>query len=61
MKRREFLKHLNQYKCHLIREGGNHSWWGNADRNTRSAIPRHSEIDDLLVRKICRDLQIPNP
>jgi len=61
MKRREFIKHLNQHKCHLIREGGNHSWWGNSSRNTRSAVPRHSEIDDLLVRKICRDLQIPNP
>jgi hypothetical protein len=27
----------------------------------RSAIPRHNEIKELLVRKICRDLTIPLP
>jgi mRNA interferase HicA len=27
----------------------------------RSAIPRHNEIKELLVRKICIDLGIPRP
>lgn len=61
MKRREFLQHLNKCQCHLIREGGNHSWWGHTTNRTRSAVPRHTEINDLLIRKICRDLQIPQP
>ena len=61
MKRRDFIQHLNQCQCHLIREGGNHSWWGHPSNRTRSAVPRHSEINDLLIRKICRDLQIPQP
>jgi len=26
-----------------------------------TAIPRHREINDLLARKICRDLQVPAP
>jgi len=26
-----------------------------------SAIPRHNEINDLLVLKICKDLGIPKP
>jgi mRNA interferase HicA len=57
MKRRELLRHLNNHGCELIREGGNHSWWLNPLKNKRSAIPRHSEIQDLLVRKICKDLE----
>jgi mRNA interferase HicA len=34
------------------------SWWHNPTFNKRSAVPRHSEIDDHLARKICRDLGI---
>ncbi len=61
MKRRALIQHLTQNGCNLIREGGNHSWWGNPAKNRRSAIPRHSEVNDLLVRKICKDLDIPKP
>jgi mRNA interferase HicA len=45
----------------FVREGGNHSWWGNPELNQRSAVPRHREIPDNLVKKICRDLGIPAP
>ncbi len=34
------------------RVGGNHSWWGNPANNRRSAVPRHSEVGDILVNKI---------
>jgi len=61
MKRREFLRHLQEHGCILIREGGNHSWWGNPAKNRRSAVPRHNEVNDLLARKICKDLDIPQP
>lgn len=61
MKRRDLLRHLRQNGCELLREGGNHSWWHQPALNRRSAIPRHSEIKELLVRKICRDLAIPAP
>jgi mRNA interferase HicA len=50
MKRRELLRHLNSQGCVPLREGGNHSWWLNPLKNKRSAIPRHSEIRDLLIR-----------
>ncbi len=59
MKRNKFLKHLKKHKCSLLREGGKHSWWGNPQKNLRSAIPRHSEIKDQLTNKICKDLGIP--
>lgn len=42
----------------MIREGRRHSWWGNDRNGQRSAVPRHREIDDLLARKICRDLGV---
>jgi mRNA interferase HicA len=61
MKRRDFLRHLQQHGCALIREGGNHSWWGNLNNNRRSSVPRHNEVDDFLARKICKDLGIPKP
>jgi mRNA interferase HicA len=44
--------------CELVREGGNHSWWGNVILKQRSAVPRHREIPDFLAKKICRDLGI---
>lgn len=51
MKRRELLRHLQQHGCSLLREGGRHSWWINPVKKRRSAIPRHTEIDEYLARK----------
>jgi mRNA interferase HicA len=33
------------------------------NRSTRKAstVPRHREINDFLVRKICKDLEIAEP
>ncbi len=60
MKRRDLERHLREHGIKLLREGGNHSFWGiDAERST--AIPRHREIDHRLVRKICKDLGIPSP
>ena len=61
MKRRDLIRHLQQNGCELIREGSRHSWWGHTSKNTRSAVPRHNEIKEVMVRKICKDLQLPNP
>ncbi len=59
MKRKQLVKHLRKNGCVFIREDGNHSWWGNPDQHLRSSVPRHSEVNDQLVRKICKDLGIP--
>jgi predicted RNA binding protein YcfA (HicA-like mRNA interferase family) len=61
MKRRELLAHLQSYGCELLREGGRHSIFYNPSNNRTSSVPRHSEIDDFLARKISRDLGIPAP
>lgn len=59
MKRGEFLRYLRAHGCELLKEGGRHSWWFNPVLNKRSAIPRHTEIPDMLALKICRDLGVP--
>ena len=58
MKRTQLLKHLRDHGCEFIREGHRHSWWGNPTLNKRSSVPRHTEINDDLARKICKDLGI---
>ena len=61
MKRRDLISHLEAHGCELLREGSNHSVYVNRNARKTSTVPRHREIDDHLSRKICRDLEIPNP
>jgi mRNA interferase HicA len=61
MKRRALERWLRERGCELDREGSRHSWYINRVLNRRSAVPRHAEIGDELVRKICRDLGIEPP
>ncbi|RIK38735.1 MAG: addiction module toxin, HicA family [Chloroflexi bacterium] len=61
MKRRDLIRHLVRYGCELLREGDNHSVYVNRPAAKTSTVPRHREINDFLARKICRDLQIPEP
>ncbi|BCU13534.1 MULTISPECIES: type II toxin-antitoxin system HicA family toxin [Microcystis] len=61
MKRINLIRHLEAYGCEFLREGGNHTIYVNRVNQKSSAIPRHREINEFLTRKICRDLQIPEP
>ncbi len=59
MKRHALLKHLRRHGCFLKREGSAHSLWSNPATGAVEAVPRHVEIPNSLVRKICRNLTIP--
>ena len=59
MKRLNLLRHLEKHGCYLIREGARHSIYFNAENLKTSAVPRHSEINDFLSEKICKDLGVP--
>jgi mRNA interferase HicA len=61
MKRRSLIDHLAAHGCRLRREGKRHSIYVNPATRKTSSVPRHTEIDDDLARKICRDLGIPTP
>ena len=58
MKRLDLLKYLEKNDCVLIREGGRHSVFHNPKTGKTSTVPRHTEINDFLCKKICRDLGI---
>lgn len=59
MKRSSLLAHLRRYGCVLKREGGSHSLWTNPVNGAVEAVPRHTEIQNGLARKICRGLGVP--
>lgn len=59
MKRIAFIKHLRRHGCILKREGRGHSLWLDPQTGQSEAVPRHSEVPDILARKICRCLSIP--
>jgi len=59
MKRKALLKYLRKNGCYLKREGKSHSLWCNFKTGHIEAIPRHLEIPDKLIRKICQGLLIP--
>ena len=61
MKSANLIKFLNKQNCLLIREGGNHSVFQNQSNKKITSVPRHKEIKNNLVRKICRDLEISAP
>ncbi|MBK6495941.1 MAG: type II toxin-antitoxin system HicA family toxin [Gemmatimonadetes bacterium] len=61
MKRRDLVRLVTEAGCRLVREGANHSLWINPATDSVSTIPRHREINELLARKILRDLGVPTP
>jgi predicted RNA binding protein YcfA (HicA-like mRNA interferase family) len=61
LKRRDLVQHLETHGCQLLRKGANHSVYVNRAKGKASTVPRHREINDLLARKICRDLEVAAP
>jgi mRNA interferase HicA len=61
MKRRDFISHLEKEGCVLNREGAKHSVFLNTENGHMATVPRHREIEILLARKICRQLDISVP
>ena len=61
MKRYALIEHLRLKGCVLLREGGRHSIWVNSATKAVAPIPRHSEIDNRLAAKICRQLEVAPP
>jgi mRNA interferase HicA len=59
VKRGDLLRHLRRYGCYLKREGASHSLWCNPTTGASEAIPRHTEVSNILARKICRNLSVP--
>jgi mRNA interferase HicA len=61
LKRRQLLRHLHYHGCALRREGSNHSIYTNPRTGDTTPVPRHTEIANVLARKICKDLGVRPP
>jgi len=61
VKRVDLVRHLEEHGCRLLREGGSHSVFLNPVTRKASTVPRHREVNEFLARKICRDLEVPQP
>jgi mRNA interferase HicA len=59
MKRSEFIRYLKMHNCSMLREGTKHSIFYNLANNKQATVGRHSELSNLLCKKICRQLGIP--
>lgn len=61
MKLNDLERHLRDNECIKKREGGNHTIWENPSNGKISPVPRHREIKEGLVKKICKELDISSP
>ncbi|MCZ7649973.1 MAG: type II toxin-antitoxin system HicA family toxin [Thermoanaerobaculia bacterium] len=61
MKRLALVRHLEAHGCELLREGANHTVYVNRAARKSSSVPRHRDLNEFLARKICRDLEVPDP
>ena len=61
MKRRELIRYLEKSGRQELRERSRDTVFVNPREKKASAVPRHTEINENLARKICRDLEIPQP
>jgi len=44
----------------LVRHGSKHDWYRNPDTGVYQAVPRHSEINERLARRIIKQLGAPS-
>ncbi|MFN0095923.1 MAG: type II toxin-antitoxin system HicA family toxin [Dehalococcoidia bacterium] len=61
MKRGDLERYLLQNGCEFARNGKRHDIWRNVATGAFDSLPRHQEIDNRLVRSICRRLGVPPP
>jgi mRNA interferase HicA len=58
MKRAKLIKELEKSGCTLLRHGSKHDIYLNPSNGKKQPVPRHSEIDDHLVKHIKKYLGI---
>jgi mRNA interferase HicA len=52
VKRKELQSRLAAAGWRFLRAGGKHDIWASSDGTRTVAVPRHTEIHELLARKI---------
>lgn len=60
MRRRDLIARIEAAGAVLIRHGGKHDIYHNSATGKSQPVPRHREINELLAKKIFRDLAAPD-
>ena len=61
MNRRQFIKHLTNHNCYLLRHGASHDIYQNNSNQNISSVPRHNALNRNTCQIICKQLEIPSP
>jgi predicted RNA binding protein YcfA (HicA-like mRNA interferase family) len=56
VKRQDLIAKLEVAECVLLRHGGRHDIYHNPRTGVSQPVPRHREVNELLAKKIIRDL-----
>ncbi|MBC8128219.1 MAG: type II toxin-antitoxin system HicA family toxin [Gloeobacteraceae cyanobacterium ES-bin-144] len=60
MKHRDLVNLLSDAGCELLRHGAKHDIYHNPRTGKSQPVPRHKEINELLAKKILKDLSSPD-
>lgn len=60
MKRSNFIRQLEQNGCVLHRHDSRHDIYINLANGQKQPVPRHNEIDDVIVKHIRKYLGLKN-
>jgi mRNA interferase HicA len=58
VKRRDLISELEHAGCTLLRRGGKHDIYHNPKTGKSQPVPRHREINEILAKKIIKDLTL---
>ena len=61
MKLKDVIRHLEERHCVFMGQGGNHTIYKNVETGKMTSIPRHRDVKENLVKKICDDLGVGGP
>tara|TARA_A100001037_G_C14967653_1_gene552267 strand:- start:186 stop:371 length:186 start_codon:yes stop_codon:yes gene_type:complete len=56
VKRRDLIAELERAGCVLLRHGGKHDIFHNPKSGKSQPVPRHREINEILAKRIIKDL-----
>ena len=59
MKRRDLVAELERGGCALLRHGAKHDIFHQPKTGRSEPVPRHSEINEFLAKKILKSLAAP--
>ena len=58
MKRNEFIKILAENGVVFFRNGSGHDIYRHIITGKKAAVPRHNEIDNILAKRILKELSL---